>query len=356
VGPPEIVHDTHRAISCTEDGLAGTQNSQHLLHIHDCSQTETRTPLALILTSIMSATQSVTCTSVQPSKFRYLQPQDAEHFLTHGWLRVPNAIKQEYIDEWMSDLWTRLDFDPNDKSTWHTEYLHLPRHREVRAEDFAPKAWDAICDLVGGEDKLDPLRERWYGDQFICNFGSAARTAEETPEPLRDRATWHIDNDWFRQFLDSSGVALTVIHCFTDVLPNGGGTILCEDAIKGMLLSGTSLTTVGVCDFFYNHPEGLDPPDHNACCAHIRQCQQFTTLEAQAGDVILLHGLLPHTNSLNYRHYARVIGNPHATLRDPYNFNRPDGKYVSSHSGYMPSGDGRGRGHRAWSSRSSYAP
>jgi hypothetical protein len=304
----------------------------------------------------MSATQSVTCTSVQPSKFRYLQPQDAEHFLTHGWLRVPNAIKQEYIDEWMSDLWTRLDFDPNDKSTWHTEYLHLPRHREVRAEDFAPKAWDAICDLVGGEDKLDPLRERWYGDQFICNFGSAARTAEETPEPPRDRATWHIDNDWFRQFLDSSGVALTVIHCFTDVLPNGGGTILCEDAIKGMLLSGTSLTTVGVCDFFYNHPEGLDPPDHNACCAHIRQCQQFTTLEAQAGDVILLHGLLPHTNSLNYRHYARVIGNPHATLRDPYNFNRPDGKYVSSHSGYMPSGDGRGRGHRAWSSRSSYGP
>jgi hypothetical protein len=27
-------------------------------------------------------------------------------------------------------------------------------------------------ELVGGEDKIDPIRERYHGDQFIINFGS----------------------------------------------------------------------------------------------------------------------------------------------------------------------------------------
>ena len=47
------------------------------------------------------------------------------------------------------------------------EYIHLPRHREVKAEDFAPEAWAKSVDIVGGEDKIDPVRERYYGDAFI---------------------------------------------------------------------------------------------------------------------------------------------------------------------------------------------
>jgi hypothetical protein len=186
-------------------------------------------------------------TFIPPDGYRYLTEADVAHFLDHGWLLVPDAINRAYIGRWMADLWDRVGYDPHDESTWHTEYLHLPRHREVRAEEFAPKAWDAVCDLVGGEDRLDEVRERWHGDQFICNFGNADRMRQPTadgqldpeqepkrvPERPQDRTTWHIDNDWFRQFLDSSGVALTIVHCFTDILPDGGGTILAEDAIKG---------------------------------------------------------------------------------------------------------------------------
>jgi hypothetical protein len=50
---------------------------------------------------------------------------------------------------------------------------------------------------------------------------------------------------------------------------------------------------------------------------------------AKRGDVFILHGLLPHVASFNHLHYARVITNPHVTLREPYNLNRPDGDYVS---------------------------
>ena len=66
----------------------------------------------------------------------------------------------------------RLGWDENDKSTWEEEYVKMPRHREIPVQDFCPTAWEAMCELVGGEDKIDPVRERYHGDQFIINFGS----------------------------------------------------------------------------------------------------------------------------------------------------------------------------------------
>lgn len=169
----------------------------------------------------------------QGSKYKFLKQEDVDHFLEHGWLRIPDAVPQKYIDAWVPDVFTRCGYDPNDKSTWDTEYMHIPRHREVRHEEFSPKGWAAICDLCGGEDRMHELYERWVGDQFVCNFGSEERAKMVEEEPIKSRKTWHIDNDWFRHFLDSSNVALTVIHCFTDIPPRGGGTILCEDGLKG---------------------------------------------------------------------------------------------------------------------------
>lgn len=153
--------------------------------------------------------------------YKHLTPEDFDHFLSHGWLKIPNAIKPEYIDAWMADLWTRTGWDENDKSTWTSEYLHYPHHRQVRCEDFCPEAWKKIVEIRGGEERIDPERERWIGDNFIVNFGSEART-KSTEEIAPEKQTgWHCDNDWYRQFLDSSGTALTVIHCFTDIPARG---------------------------------------------------------------------------------------------------------------------------------------
>jgi len=269
----------------------------------------------------MTETVTKAVTGTAPTKpirkYKSLTPEEEEHFLTKGWLRVPGAIKQKYIDEFMSDFWIRLGWDEHDKSTWTEEYVHQPRHREVPAEEYAPVAWDKICDIVGGEDKIDPVRERYYGDAFVSNFGSEARSKEKRISP-GEKDSWHCDDDWYRQFLDSSGNALTIVHCFTDILGDGGGgTLLCEDGIAGVVQT------------LYNHPEGLEPPVR-ITTDHIRagKCKQFTTVEAKAGDVLILHALLPHTNSFNYRHYARVISNPHVSLHSPYNLNRADGDYT----------------------------
>lgn len=86
----------------------------------------------------------------------------------------------------------------------------------------------------------------------------------------------------------------------------------------------------GVVEYLYDHPEGLDPPiDHaSTFCAGIKDCKRFHATMAKKGDVIILHGLLPHVSSPNYLHYARTISNPHVALHSPHNFNRPDGDYV----------------------------
>lgn len=57
---------------------------------------------------------------------------------------------------------------------------------------------------------------------------------------------------------------------------------------------------------------------------------------AKQGDVFILHGLLPHVAGFNYLHYARVITNPHITLKEEYDLDRADGDYVSLADPLLP--------------------
>ena len=169
--------------------------------------------------------------AIPNNNYKHLTPEDAEHFLTHGWLHVPGAIKPEYL-AWADDLWDRIGYDKDDKSTWHSEYLHLPRHREVPAEEFAPEAWAKTVEICGGEHMVHPIRERCYGDAFIVNFGSEEKAKSGQTYRPQDRGGWHCDDDWYRMFLDSSGNAMTVVHCFSDIPERAGGTWLCEDGMR----------------------------------------------------------------------------------------------------------------------------
>lgn len=129
-------------------------------------------------------------------EYKHLSKEERDHFVEHGWLKVENAIDPKYMKEWMADFWVRLGYDKDDKSTWSEEYLKQPRHREAPAPEFCPEAWAKMCEIVGGEDKIDPVRERYYGDQWIVNFGNEARTKETGPIDFQGLTGWHTDNDW----------------------------------------------------------------------------------------------------------------------------------------------------------------
>src|SRR5262245_4613591 len=97
--------------------------------------------------------------------YRTLTDAQAEQFLQHGYVVIEGCFSKAAAQDWIDLAYKRLGFDPNDPQTWKEPYLHLPSMNRVLVKDFAPKAWDAICDLMG-EDRIDPAKVTW-GDGFI---------------------------------------------------------------------------------------------------------------------------------------------------------------------------------------------
>jgi hypothetical protein len=69
--------------------------------------------------------------------------EQVNHFMEHGYIIVESAFTREQATEFTSEMWIRLGMDPNDKSTWTKERIHMPWLNRVKVSDFAPKVWFA---------------------------------------------------------------------------------------------------------------------------------------------------------------------------------------------------------------------
>ncbi|KAJ0270512.1 hypothetical protein COL940_011640 [Colletotrichum noveboracense] len=143
-----------------------------------------------------------------------------EHFRTTGWLKLSNCFTKEQAEWVTKDVWTRLGMDPIDRSTWKHR-TNMPSHRTFDCSEFAPKAWAAICEVCGGEDRIAPDSKYWR-DSLIVNLGSPEFEGQERNP--KDLDNWHVDGDFFVHYLDSAEQGLLVIPLFTDIVPGGGGT------------------------------------------------------------------------------------------------------------------------------------
>ncbi|KKF95653.1 Pre-mRNA-splicing factor cwc22 [Ceratocystis platani] len=133
---------------------------------------------------------------------------------------------------------------PNDKSTWTRDKIHMGGEKTFNAQEFAPKAWDAICELCGGEDRILESA-KWWQDALIVNLGSADK--EGQPEAPHDLWGWHVDGDFFVHYLDSPEQGLLAIPLFTDVAPGAGGTVICPEAMPIL------------AKHLYENPAGVSP-------------------------------------------------------------------------------------------------
>jgi hypothetical protein len=241
----------------------------------------------------------------------FLTPEQKEEFLTNGFTVIRGGFTAEQAAPLLEKMWIRLGYNPSDKTTWTEPRVHMPSLEGVDVKTFAPKVHGAMCELVGGEDKINGTI-RWY-DGFIANFG-ADDHADTWEAPSASVPGWHVDGDFFQHFLDSPEQGLLTIVLWTDVVPTGGATFVAADSVPI------------IARYLAQYPEGVAP---NGFDFHerIAECSQFLEATGKAGDVYLIHPFVLHASSKNALRLPRVITNPPISLKEPMQFNRPDGNY-----------------------------
>jgi hypothetical protein len=183
----------------------------------------------------------------------------------------------------------------------------MPGHRELAVKQFAPKAWDAVCDLVGGEERI--AQPYTWGDGFIVNLREGA---DRPWSPASARSTgWHKDGDFFRHFLDSPEQGLLTLVLWSDVQHQGGATFVAADSVGP------------VARYLAAHPEGVLPKEF-PIPELIGQCEEFVEATGRVGDVFLLHPYVLHAKAQNVLRRPRFITNPPVHLAAPMRFDRPD--------------------------------
>ncbi|KAJ6469261.1 hypothetical protein C8R45DRAFT_1055112 [Mycena sanguinolenta] len=243
-------------------------------------------------------------------------------FLTHGFVHLPGCFSRAASDAFTAALWPRLGMSPTDKSTWHTERTNMPSSaNSVPIAEFAPAAWAAICELLGGEARISDKTKKW-NDSFIVNLGVEG----QGEVPPRELEGWHVDGDFFVHFLDSPEQALLVIPLFSDIAPGGGGTAICTDGI-GVVAKHLYDNPAGVTPWM--DPRGTPEPTGPNRLAFYRSIVQnpalssdasFHEMTGQVGDVYLLHPLMVHSATKNATRVPRVITNPPVALKEPFRF------------------------------------
>ncbi|HEX6686436.1 MAG TPA: hypothetical protein VF062_26935 [Candidatus Limnocylindrales bacterium] len=251
-----------------------------------------------------------------PSDDTVLSASDVEHFLDKGFVRVRGCFTRAEADEYSKHIWDRLGYDEHDPSTWERPSTHMAAHRDIDVKTFAPRAWRAACELVGGEGRMRAEKPYPWTDAFIANLWLGA---DRPWEPVSgETAGWHVDGTWFRHFLDSPEQGLLTIPLWSEVVHQGGPTLLATDSIGP------------VARFLADHPEGIlpngtdDGPGGFPYADLIAQCSRFDEATGELGDVYLIHPLILHTMSQNILRRPRFITNATLVLAEPMQFNRPD--------------------------------
>jgi hypothetical protein len=239
-----------------------------------------------------------------------LAAEQSKHFLDKGYVVIHDCFTAEAAAGLTESMWTRLGFDPDDQSTWAAPSVHMPSHRTLDVREFAPKAWQAACDLVGGEERV--AQPYSWGDSFIVNLSEGSDRPWEPASP--NSGGWHKDGDFFRHFLDSPEQGLLTLVLWTDVVHQGGATFVACDSVGP------------VARRLAEHPEGVLPGGFSDL---INDCSDFAEATGRVGDVFLLHPFVLHAKAQNVLRIPRAITNPPIRLREPMRFDRPD---PASHS------------------------
>ena len=254
-------------------------------------------------------------------KYKELSTEQVASFLEKGYLVVRDCLDLAVASKWIDDAFERLGYDRNDDSTWLKSPIWLNHQNQMPISQLAPKAWDAILDVVGGEDRIETqvmgiesthfttINSFIWSDAFVANFNYGAD--EPWRPPSAEAPGWHKDGSYFRHFLDSREQALLTIVMWSDMCHQGGATFVAPDSVRVM------------ARYLADRPEGVHPDDFDFADL-IKQCGEFEEITGNAGDFVIIHPFMLHASSQNVIKQPRFMSNPPVILKEPMNLNRDD--------------------------------
>ena len=123
--------------------------------------------------------------------------------MQHGYVAVPGCLDPDLAQRWTDLAYRRLGYDPDDPATWSEEIVWMDRHSTAPVREISPRGWGALCDVVGGEQRIDPHAYEIESKHFTtidafewsdassgpcsapsrCAPGSASRRGSPSPRP-----------------------------------------------------------------------------------------------------------------------------------------------------------------------------
>jgi hypothetical protein len=176
---------------------------------------------------------------------KVLTNAQVEQFMEAGWVKLKEAYPREKALSAQQVLWEQVEKRgvlKKDTSTWTQQMVRInegfdtPEFRECNTE----KLQDAIEDLVGEyrwRNRGDTVNWGWWP----VNFSLGGDKPWDVPS-----VGWHYDGQHFRHYVDSWEQGLLCLCIFSDVQPQGGGTVIAEGSHKV------------VAKILAQHPEGLE--------------------------------------------------------------------------------------------------
>jgi hypothetical protein len=236
-------------------------------------------------------------------------PALAQRWRVDGLRRLreePERWVRGYADRLAADPSCSLaNFSADDPTTWTWSRIDLLGPETLVIDEFAPDAWAAICELLGGPSRI---ATRSWGQYLILKVCDGTPHEEDRPKP--DSVGWHIDDPNPVTRIDEIRNGLVCIALFDRLLPRSGNTWLALDSVA---LVARELAA---------HPEGVDFVSGRGRDITSR-CARFHEVTGEAGDILLLHPLMMHTASHNHSDRIRWIANPMVYLEQPLDPFRP---------------------------------
>jgi len=229
------------------------------------------------------------------------------HFLEHGYVKIESAFPRNAALRCTQRAFDSLGYDIQDPSTWKLPTARVAPSYFTDIRIAAPSIWSAVCQLLGGVERIARVDDKSWSDFVILNLSNEFGKPWTAPGDYT--SGWHKDGQQFRHFLDSPEQGLLGVTLWSDIAPRGGGTYIAPQSV-GV-----------VARYLLDRPEGVHP---NAFPWDdlMRQCPDRLEITGQAGDAFLLHPFMLHTMSPNPDRKIRAIANPLWVLTEPMQLNR----------------------------------